>query len=140
MKAAFTHLLDTNIVSDLINRGQTSRAVEPLRDIGAGVCTSLIVVSEVRYGVVKKGSASLKERAQAILALLPLCPFAEPVDRHYADIRVALERSGTPIGPNDLFIAAQCRAYGLRLVTANVAEFTRVPGLAIENWLTGVAS
>ncbi|MGK3946024.1 PIN domain-containing protein, partial [Streptomyces caeruleatus] len=87
-------LFDTNIISDLINRGRTSRVVEPLREIGAGVCTSLIVVSEVRYGVAKKASASLSERAEAILAILPVCPFEELVDSHYADIRVTLEQSG----------------------------------------------
>ncbi len=135
MTLAFTHLLDTNIVSDFINRGRSSQVAGFLDRVGAGVCTSLIVASEIRYGVEKKGSATLAERAEAILSVLPLCPLTDPVDRHYAQIRAALERSGTPIGPNDLIIAAQCRAYGLTLVTANVGEFSRVQGLAIENWL-----
>jgi len=66
---------------------------------------------------------------------LPVLPLEPPVDEHSAEIRVALERAGTPIGPNDLLIAAQARALGLTLVTGNVREFSRVPGLLVENWL-----
>ena len=130
------YLLDTNIVSDLINRGRTSPVFAQLDRHRAAICTSLVVVSEIRYGVAKKGSPSLAERADAVLRTIPLCPFDAPTDRHYADIRVSLERQGLPIGPNDLFIAAQCRALGLCLVTANVGEFSRVGELAIENWLS----
>jgi tRNA(fMet)-specific endonuclease VapC len=54
---------------------------------------------------------------------------------HYADIRLALEGQGTPIGANDLFIAAHARALDLVLVTNNTREFSRVPGLKLENWL-----
>jgi tRNA(fMet)-specific endonuclease VapC len=50
-------------------------------------------------------------------------------------MRVALERIGQPIGHNDLFIAAHARALGLTLVTDNMREFSRVPSLAVENWL-----
>jgi tRNA(fMet)-specific endonuclease VapC len=46
-----------------------------------------------------------------------------------------LEKSGTPIGPNDLLIAAQARSLGLIVVTNNAEEFRRVPGLIVENWL-----
>jgi tRNA(fMet)-specific endonuclease VapC len=53
---------------------------------------------------------------------------------HYADIRHALEKAGTPINPNDLIIAATARAAGVTLVTANVSEFSRVPGLKWEDW------
>lgn len=62
-------------------------------------------------------------------------PLEAPVDQHYADIRAALKREGTPIGPNDLMIAAHARALGLMLVTDNLREFRRVPGLVVENWL-----
>jgi tRNA(fMet)-specific endonuclease VapC len=57
------------------------------------------------------------------------------VDEHYAKIRAMLEAAGNPIGPNDLLIAAHARALGLTLVTHNLAEFSRVAGLTLENWL-----
>jgi tRNA(fMet)-specific endonuclease VapC len=56
-------------------------------------------------------------------------------DRRYAEIRHRLEQRGTPIGPNDLLIAAHALALDLTLVTANVDEFARVPRLRVENWL-----
>ena len=52
-----------------------------------------------------------------------------------ADIRATLERAGTPIGNNDLFIAAHARSRGMTLVTGNLREFERVPGVCVENWL-----
>jgi tRNA(fMet)-specific endonuclease VapC len=62
-------------------------------------------------------------------------PLEAPVDVHYADIRKHLSRLGTPIGPNDLFIAAHARALDICVVTGNVSEFARVPGLSVQNWL-----
>lgn len=59
----------------------------------------------------------------------------EPADRHYARIRDQLEKQATPIGPNDLWIAAHASANSLTVVTANMSEFLRVPDLAVENWL-----
>ena len=136
MSVALRYLLDTNIISDVINRGRTSPVSRKIDVVGASVCTSIIVAAEIRYGVAKKGSDLLAQRAAAVLATIPLCAFTAPLDEHYAEIRVFLERRGTPIGPNDLMIAAQCRALGLCLVTANVDEFARVQGLTIENWLS----
>jgi tRNA(fMet)-specific endonuclease VapC len=57
------------------------------------------------------------------------------IDVSYGEIRTHLERSGRPIGPNDLLIAAQAVTLNLTLVTANVGEFSRVPNLAVVNWL-----
>jgi tRNA(fMet)-specific endonuclease VapC len=57
------------------------------------------------------------------------------LDRRYAEIRLHLEQRGKPIGPNDLLIAAHALALDLILVTDNVEEFARVPGLHLENWL-----
>ena len=54
---------------------------------------------------------------------------------HHGSIRCSLEKLGTPIGVNDLHIAAQARSQGLVLVTNNVSEFARVPGLMVENWV-----
>lgn len=69
------------------------------------------------------------------MAAMPILPLEAPADEYYGAIRHQLERAGTPIGPNDLLIAAHARALGLTLVTDNVREFTRVPQLSVENWL-----
>jgi tRNA(fMet)-specific endonuclease VapC len=69
-----------------------------------------------------------------LLDSLPSWPKA-PADLQYADIRRFLEAAGDPIGPNDLLIAAHARTLDLTLVTANFTEFSRVPGLRVENWL-----
>jgi tRNA(fMet)-specific endonuclease VapC len=80
-------------------------------------------------------SRRLAGQLAAILTGLEVLPFEAPADRDYAELRTQLESQGTPIGANDMLIAAQALSLGLRLVTANESEFARVPGLAIENWL-----
>lgn len=61
--------------------------------------------------------------------------FEQPADVVYADLRTELQRAGTPIGANDMLIAAHALSLGLILVTANEREFSRVSGLRVENWL-----
>jgi tRNA(fMet)-specific endonuclease VapC len=91
------------------------------------------------YGI--KKSNRPRENAEALATFLTLdlkqWPI-EPEDAEEAgDIRAALERSGMPIGPYDILIAAQARRRGAVLVTANQREFARVPGLRTEDWTTG---
>lgn len=93
------------------------------------------VACELRFGVAESGSARLARQLDRVMALLEALPLDAPVEHRYAEIRRHLERAGTPIGPNDLLLAAQALALGLTLVTDNAREFTRLPGLAIENWL-----
>ena len=66
---------------------------------------------------------------------LEILPLKAPADQRYAEIRAHLESTGKTIGPNDMLIAAHCLAEDLVVVTANVDEFGRVPGLKVENWL-----
>lgn len=130
-------LLDTNIVSSLL-RDPDGAVARRLADEGvASAAVDAIVACELRFGVAKSGSHRLAERVTVVLEHLPTLPVEASVAAHYAAIRLALERAGTPIGPNDLIIAAQARARGLTLVTDNVRELSRVPGLAVENWLAG---
>ena len=68
-------------------------------------------------------------------ARLEVLPYGAKAAQHYGSIRSALEKQGRPIGVNDLHIAAQARAQGLTLVTNNLREFERVPGLMLENWV-----
>jgi tRNA(fMet)-specific endonuclease VapC len=68
---------------------------------------------------------------------LTVMPYTPESAYHFGSIRAALERQGKPIGVNDLHIAAHARSAGLTLVTNNLAECERVPGLLVENWLAG---
>ena len=130
------YLLDTNIISDLVKQPQGVVA-QAITEMGEdAVFTSIIVAGELRYGIAKKGSEKLAAQVEAILAALEIAPLDEPVDEFYARIRNQLAQAGTPIGPNDLLIAAHALALDAILVTANEAEFSRVAGLRVENWLS----
>lgn len=133
--ASLLWMLDTNTLSALI-RGPSPALVQRLAAAGGeSVCTSIVVACEIRYGAQRKGSPALTARVEALLAEITVLPFEGDADRHYADIRCALERAGTPIGSHDLLIAAHARSRGLVVVTHNVREFERVPGLQVEDWL-----
>ena len=127
------YLLDTNILSDLVRNPQGRINQEIARRGEPPLSTSIIVAAELRFGALKKASAKLAEQVERVLAEIAV--LAVPADSRYAEIRLVLERQGKPIGQNDLFIAAQCLALDLTLVTDNEREFSRVPGLRIENWL-----
>lgn len=94
-----------------------------------------IVRAELLTGVAKS------DRPQRSLSLvntflepLSLLPFSGSAVEHYANIRAELEAKGTVIGPNDLIVAAIARANSATLVTHNIKEFKRVPGLAVVDW------
>lgn len=129
------YLLDTNIVSDLVRNPQ-GRAAAAVRAMGeSAVFTSIIVVAELRYGAEKKNSLRLTQQLETVLRGLEIVDFDAPADGRYATLRAYLEGAGTPIGPLDLLIAAHALALDSVLVTDNEREFTRVPGLMVENWL-----
>ncbi|NJL36380.1 MAG: type II toxin-antitoxin system VapC family toxin [Leptolyngbyaceae cyanobacterium RM2_2_4] len=131
----YQYLLDTNILSDLVKHPQ-GLIFQRIAAVGEeNVCTSIIVSCELQFGATKSGSSRLVQQLERILEILPVLPLELPVDQHYAAIRTHLVQSGTPIGPNDLLIAAHALAFDLILVTANTREFERVPALRLENWL-----
>lgn len=130
------YLLDTNIISHLVKE-PSGIVAQKIAAVGESrICTSLVVACELRFGAAKKGSPKLAAQLEAILSALDILPLEEPVDRHYADIRLHLHQSGLPIGHNDLLIAAHARAIGLIMVTNNTREFLRVPGLQLEDWIS----
>ena len=131
----YRYMLDTNILSDLVRFPSGNVAARIAAAGESLVCTSIVVACELRLGAEKKGSSLLSARIGQLLNTLSVLPLSEEADRHYADIRYFLERSGTMIGPNDLLIAAHARSLGLAVVTDNEREFCRVPGLTVENWL-----
>jgi len=129
------YMLDTNILSDLIRNPQ-GKAARRIAKVGeTSVCTSIIVAAELRYGCAKSGSARLRKAVEDLLGEIDVLPFEVPADSDYGAIRASLESAGTPIGGNDLLIAAHAKALGATIVTANREEFRRVRDVKVENWL-----
>jgi tRNA(fMet)-specific endonuclease VapC len=129
------YLLDTNIISDLI-RNPKGKVAKHIARVGEkNVCTSIIVAAELRYGCAKSGSKRLLEAVEGLLGELDVLSLEGPADAEYGRIRAELERKGSPIGGNDLLIAAHALAIEATIVTANVDEFTRVKKLKVQNWL-----
>ena len=131
-------LLDTSICIELI-RGRAPVVLARFRHRKIGtIGISAITLAELRYGVAKSSDPPQNTVALAhFCAPLEIFPFEHEVASIYGDIRAALERAGTPIGPLDTLIAAHALALGAAVVTNNEREFRRVPGLRVENWTKG---
>lgn len=131
-----TYLLDTNIVSAAM-RAESQALLNRLAALPADrVHLSSIVLSELMTGAEKSPNrAALLADVRLIADGMSPLPYEAQDAEAYARIRAALERRGATIGPMDLLIAAQAVARSLTLVTDNLREFRRVPGLAVENWL-----
>ena len=130
-------LLDTNVIIAVARRnpGITARVFSnPRRDYGL----SSIVAQELLFGAYRSKRAD--EAIAAFQALrMPILDFTVDDAYEAGEIRAPLAAAGTPIGPYDVLIAAQALARNLTLVTRNVREFARVPGLRIEDWEGGGA-
>lgn len=129
-------ILDSNTISYYF-RGdpQVVPRLQALSPADVGV--SAIVEYELRYGLLRLPSEAANPRLVALAALLrpmQILPFDSECAAHAARIRVELEAAGTPIGPHDTLIAATALRYQATLVTRNVREFSRVPGLQWLNW------
>jgi len=129
------YLLDTNTVIALMK--DHAAVVANVRRVGsAALRLCAPVEAELWYGVCKSGKPEdNRQRLLTLLSWLPSLPFSSVAAPHFGDIRAVLARRGTPIGPYDLQIAAIGRARGWVVVTNNTREFSRVPGLALEDWL-----
>jgi tRNA(fMet)-specific endonuclease VapC len=130
--------LDTNVVIAVLNQRSPSVRIrlEAAIRLGHPLAISAIVLFELQYGAAK--SARPDRNAERIVDFLAgpieVLPFDSEDAEEAGDIRAALERMGTPIGPYDLLVAAQARRRDALLVTANGREFTRVPRLEFEDW------
>ena len=128
-------LLDTNAVIALV----TGRS-EPLRrrveaSEPGTLSTSAIVAHELYFGAYRSRKIEFNlETLRLLFADLLVLDLDREDARTAGEIRAGLARQGTPIGPYDVLIAGQARARGLTLVTSNLSEFQRVPGLALEDW------
>jgi tRNA(fMet)-specific endonuclease VapC len=96
---------------------------------------STITVAELQFGAERSQDPLQNRRSyEAFLALVDVQPFSSAAAEHSGEIRAALAKSGRPIGSYDALIAGHARAAGLVMVTNNVREFDRVPGLIVEDW------
>jgi tRNA(fMet)-specific endonuclease VapC len=96
---------------------------------------SVVTLGELVFGAEHSQQAERNlADIEAMIARLEVLPFDEKAVYHLGQIRAALYRTGQPIGPYDMMIAGQARASGLILVTNNIKEFGRVPGLVLEDW------
>lgn len=128
-------LLDTNICITIIN-AKPAAVLQRFRDYRMGeigLCS--VVAAELAYGVAKSGSARNRQALEMFLAPLMILPFDEAAVWAYGDLRSDLERRGQPIGALDTMIAAHALSQNATLVTNNLSEFERVPGLQLENWV-----
>jgi tRNA(fMet)-specific endonuclease VapC len=128
-------LLDTNILSDLVRNPQ-GRVAARIAEVGDdAICTSIIVAAELRFGAAKRGLERLTRQVESILSVIDIQPFGPPADETYAQVRAQLEAAGSPIGGNDMLIAAHARASDCIMVTDNEREFSKISRLKVENWL-----
>lgn len=127
-------LLDTNICIYIINAKPPTVLARfkqyRLGDIG--LCS--VVAAELAFGVAKSGSARNRQALEKFLAPLTILPFDEAAVWTYGDLRADLERRGTPIGSLDTMIAAHALSQQALLITNNLREFSKVPGLQLDNW------
>lgn len=131
-----TYLLDTNICIHALKK-RPPQVLDRLEAVGrAAVVVSVITVLELRQGAEKSQRVAANHAAlDLFLAPIKVLPFDEEAALIGARLRARLERQGIPIGDYDSLIAAQALAWDLVLVTNNVDEFERVPGLQFENWV-----
>ncbi|MBM3545515.1 MAG: type II toxin-antitoxin system VapC family toxin [Alphaproteobacteria bacterium] len=129
------YMLDTNICIYVI-KNRPSGLKDRFNSLEDQLSISAVSAGELIYGAEK--SARPVENlaiAESFMARLDVLPFTERAAAHYGQIRAALEQSGRAIGAYDTMIAAHARCEGLVLVTNNLREFERVPGLRTENWI-----
>jgi tRNA(fMet)-specific endonuclease VapC len=133
-----SHLLDTNSWVNHLRLGPNSKVTGKLLAAPPGsVFLCSVVLAELFYGALH-GAAAHQASNLALIASLRQqfvsLPFGDQAAEEYGRVRAHLANLGTPIGPNDLMIAAIALANRLTVVTHNTAEFTRVPGLQVEDW------
>ena len=131
--------LDTNAIIALLNRSSMTVRVRLADAVHRRevVAVPTVVLFELRYGAAKSANRQCAARriAELLAGPVEVLHFESDDAEEAGDIRAALERAGTPIGPYDVLIAGQARRRGALLVTANRREFARVPGLRTEDWL-----
>lgn len=132
------YLLDTNIVIYVIKR-RPLQVLEVFNRHHGRMAISSITLAELVHGAEKSSDVPRNTNVvEDFVSRLAVLPYDDKAAWQYGNIRATLEKSGQTIGVNDLHIAAHARSNGLTLITNNMREFERVPGLMLENWVDGL--
>jgi tRNA(fMet)-specific endonuclease VapC len=129
------YMLDTNICIYVMKKYPQGLR-EKFNSLAEQLCISSITLGELHYGAEK--SARRADNLTAVehfVARLEILPFDAKAAAHYGQMRAELERAGTPCGPHDMQIGGHARSQGLIIVTNNIREFSRMPGMRVENWV-----
>jgi len=130
------YLLDTNICIYIAKQRPPSVAARFAKLAAGSVGMSLITFGELRYGAEKSSHrVQALDTLTRLAALIPVVSLDAEVGVRYGVIRAQLERTGRPIGNNDMWIAAHALSLGVTLVSNNTREFERVPKLKLDNWV-----
>jgi tRNA(fMet)-specific endonuclease VapC len=129
------YLLDTCVLSDF-TKGELGTQTRLRQTPPMDIAVSSITVMELRYGLQlnPQRAAKIEPTTTSLLVSVTLLPFTTAEAEQAAQIRSLLKTRGQPIGAYDVLIAATALAHNLIMVTANVREFARIPGLQVENW------
>lgn len=130
-------LLDTNICVYIIRRRPPAVYEQLARAEAEGVALSVVTALELQVGALRASAHRYASQIEDFLGAFDVLPLDDAVRPIYARERVALERAGQKIGPMDMLIAAHALALDATLVTNNLREFSRIPGLKLENWAEG---
>jgi tRNA(fMet)-specific endonuclease VapC len=128
-------MLDTNICVYIINRKPIKILDRFIKTDPSQIGISSITLSELMYGVSKSSKPEQNQMALAqFLAPMEIIPYPDEAAHYYGELRVHLEKRGTPIGSLDMLIAAHALSIDCTLITNNEKEFARIPKLKLENW------
>ena len=129
------YLLDTNMVIYVMKR-RPIEVLSQFNDNAGRMALSAITLSELYHGAEKSAKVAQNlEVVEEFASLVQVLAYGTKASQHYGAIRSQLEKVGQPIGVNDVHIAAHARSEGLVVVTNNTSEFSRIPGLMVENWV-----
>jgi tRNA(fMet)-specific endonuclease VapC len=128
-------MLGTNVMIDLL-RGRSRPIRAKFEEASGRIGISAISIMELEYGICRSAEPGPnRKKTESLISLLDVLPFDQTAAANAGALRASLTQLGTSIGPFDTLIAGHARSRGLVLVTNNVREFERVPGLIVENWL-----
>jgi tRNA(fMet)-specific endonuclease VapC len=128
------YMLDADTVSYAL-RGHGQVGVRLLEHPPSEVCISAITLAELNFGAQAKRSPKIRRAIRRFTQDIAVVPFDEASAERFGGVAAALAARGQPIGLYDTLVAAQALSRGLTVVTNNTRHFSRVPGLAVENWV-----
>ncbi len=130
------YMLDTNICI-YVMKNHPANLRDRFNERAGQLCISTITLAELHYGVERSAQRQRNlDDLEHLAARLEVLAFSAAAAMQYGQLRAELQRAGRPAGPLDMLIGAHARSEGLIVVTNNEREFSRMPGLRVENWVT----